>query len=516
MKTLFLSLFLLAGSLFGQTDGPTILPQVVPTIPALSVKGTRVTPATAAGLIQAIHSAKCGDNLLVPVGIYTFTSNLVIPCNITIQGAAMTSVLPPVGTRITPAYANVASLPGRPSFAGVVKRVIPQFILGPSAKIVAPNGVHFANVEITVIQSSTAFTSGLISSGMNTILERVYCHGAPNAEVQRCVNFSSGSGAVVDSYFSGFQCKANGSCSDAQAILMGLGNGGGPVLVRNNFLEASGENILSGGGGATGTQSDITISHNHFFKPLIWMQSDPSFAGTRMIVKNLLELKNANRVLIEYNIFENSWGGFSQNGYAILLTPKNQGGAAPGATVSNVTIRFNDVVSGSGMQIAVAAGDPPLKPSSKGMFNISIHDDFFKLDTKFFASAGVGIQLTFQDPASSFGAINIDHLTVVGSTNSAFMFGSNKAAGPLVISNSLFEPGRYDSTTTGSGPNDCSYQLNVKPAQALTQCWTSFFFINNSVPGGRPNVWPSGTVLTPGVGLGVDQAGLVGSLKGVQ
>jgi hypothetical protein len=517
MKNLFLPLFLLVGSLFSQTDGPATLPQATVTVPALSAKGTRVNTATAAGLVQAINSAKCGDTLLVPVGVYTFTSTLVIPCNITIQSAAMASVLPPVGTRITPAYANVASLPGRPAYAGVVKRVIPQFILGPSAKIVAMKGVHFANVEITVIQSSTAFTSGLISgSGMNVILERVYCHGAPNAEVQRCIDFSSGSGAVVDSYLDGFQCKAGGTCSDAQAILMGLGNGGGPVVVRNNFLEASGENILSGGGGATGTQSNITISYNHFFKPLIWMQGDPSFAGVRMMVKNHLEFKNADRVLVEYNTFENCWGGFSQNGYVVVVTPKNQGGNAPGAKVTNLTFRFNNAIGGAGMQIAVAAGDPPLRPSSMGMANISIHDDNFTIDSKFVQSAGVGIQLTFQDSASSFGAISFDRVTVSGTINSAFMFGSTKATGPLSITNSVFAPGQYGSTATGGGAGTCSYQTNGKPNQALTQCWTNFVFSNNAVPGGKPNVWPTGTILGPGVGIGVDQTALANSLKGVQ
>ena len=33
--------------------------------------------------------------------------------------------------------------------------------------------------------------------------------------------------------------------------------------------------------------------------------------------KNLFELKNAQRVLFEGNILENSWGGFSQRGFAI-------------------------------------------------------------------------------------------------------------------------------------------------------------------------------------------------------
>jgi len=60
----------------------------------------------------------------------------------------------------------------------------------------------------------------------------------------------------VDSFFTDFHCIAvTGSCTDAQAIAGGVGTDpGGPYKIVNNFLEASGENILFGGGPATTTQ----------------------------------------------------------------------------------------------------------------------------------------------------------------------------------------------------------------------------------------------------------------------
>jgi hypothetical protein len=77
------------------------------------------------------------------------------------------------------------------------------------------------------------------------------------------------------------------------------------------------------------------------------MKGQPGFVGgfdgNPFIVKNLFELKNAERVLFESNILENSWGGFSQAGFAILLTPKNQalhaGNVCPSCQVTDVTIR---------------------------------------------------------------------------------------------------------------------------------------------------------------------------------
>jgi hypothetical protein len=98
----------------------------------------------------------------------------------------------------------------------------------------------------------------------------------------------------------------------------------GPYKIVNNFLEASGENIIFGGGHATSAPADIEIRHNHMFKPLIWMRGQPGFVsgadGSPFIVKNLFELKNAQRVLFEGNLLENTWGGFSQAGFGILIT----------------------------------------------------------------------------------------------------------------------------------------------------------------------------------------------------
>jgi hypothetical protein len=66
----------------------------------------------------------------------------------------------------------------------------------------------------------------------------------------------------------------------------------------------------------------------------------PPTEGRRWNVKNLLELKNAQRVLVDGNIFEYSWAA-SQKGYAILLTPRNQDGTSPWSAVRDITISNN-------------------------------------------------------------------------------------------------------------------------------------------------------------------------------
>ena len=55
----------------------------------------------------------------------------------------------------------------------------------------------------------------------------------------------------------------------------------------------------------------------------------PAATGTKWTVKNIFELKNAEQVVVDGNILENIWQA-GQYGYAIVLTPRNQGGTRPG------------------------------------------------------------------------------------------------------------------------------------------------------------------------------------------
>jgi hypothetical protein len=70
----------------------------------------------------------------------------------------------------------------------------------------------------------------------------------------------------------------------------------------------------------------------------IW--SGPPTQGTRWNIKNLLELKNAQRVVIDGNVFEQLWPA-SQQGYAILFTPRNEEGGAPWSVVRDVVFSNN-------------------------------------------------------------------------------------------------------------------------------------------------------------------------------
>ena len=90
---------------------------------------------------------------------------------------------------------------------------------------------------------------------------------------------------------------------DSQAICGW--NTPGPVTIRNNYLEAAGENIMFGGAHINipnVVPSDILVEDNFLTK-------DPLWRGMSWTVKNLFELKNARRVLVRRNIMEYNWSG---------------------------------------------------------------------------------------------------------------------------------------------------------------------------------------------------------------
>src|SRR6267154_27343 len=73
------------------------------------------------------------------------------------------------------------------------------------------------------------------------------------------------------------------------------------------------------------------------WKPLAWKNDN---AINKWVTKNLFELKNARRVLVEGNTFENSWVS-GQTGFAILFKSSNQDGKSPWSITEHVTFRNN-------------------------------------------------------------------------------------------------------------------------------------------------------------------------------
>ncbi len=511
------------GSDKGNFDGPAELPRVhVNSAIADTPAPGRVRMVKAGGNLQeTLNEASCGDTIKLEEGA-SFQGRFQLPAKpcdeahwIVIRTSAPDDSLPPEGTRLRPCYAGIASLPGRPDFhCAVVKNVLARISFagkGGYGPIVFSSGAnHYRLLGLEITRDSPGATISNLAgpepdaAADHIILDRVWVHGTAQDETTRGI-FLSGTRfmAVLDSYFSDFHCvSVSGSCSDAQAIAGGAGNHPmGPFKIVNNFLEASGENIIFGGAAATATPADIEIRHNHLFKPMVWMPGQPGFvggvSGRPFIAKNLFEIKNAQRVLFEGNILENSWGGFSQSGIAIALTPKNQApNLCPLCRVTDITLRYNRVSHvGGGMIVANVPSDTG--GASTAGERISVHDMVFD-DIDGTTYKGFGVFAIIMSKVPKLQDVRFDHITAFP-TRVLFNIGGNAGEQKIVnfaFRNSIVRAGERQLTSTGGGASNCA-SGHSQPQDLLDNCFQDISFTHNAVVGAvggwpKENFFPGG------------------------
>jgi len=470
-------------------------------------------------LESAINGAKCGDTLKLQAGA-TFRGVFRLPqkpCDdahwIVIRTSAADSELPPEGTRINPCYSGVPALPGRPAYSCAAGQKVTARIefdgksgSGPLMFLAGANHYRLLGLEITRAEGSAASVGSLVSvqaaqqgnTASHIVLDRVWLHGNATDETGRGIHLNGMTFvSIVDSYFSDFHCIARtGSCTDAQAISGGSGDSpAGPYKIVNNFLEASGENILFGGGPGTTTPADLEIRRNHLFKPMTWKQGQPGFvggaSGSPFIIKNHFELKNAQRVLFEGNVLENNWGGFSQAGFSILLTPKNQGNKCPDCRVTDVTIRYDKISHvGAAMQIANALSDA--KGAATAGERYSIHDLIVDDidDVTYQGPGSFAMIISVQPPLKD---VRIDHVTAFP-TRVLISF-LNTQDNPKIenvsITNSVFGDTKRQIASAGGGPQNCAYKADqIGPEGVLKNCLNNSAFTHNVIVGGSGK-WPA-------------------------
>lgn len=509
-----------AGASAEKLDGPAELPRVFMKSGLGDTPASGQTRVVRAGddLQQAINNAQCGDTLKLQAGAafhgsFRFPAK---PCDdahwIVLRSSASDDALPREGTRITPCYAGVPSLPDRPDFhCASVANVLAKLEFddkggsGPLAFMHGANHYRFIGLEITRGQPGASITALAFMKEAGTadhlVFDRVWMHGTAQDETTRGVALKSMTYvAVVDSFFSDFHCvAATGSCTDSQTVGGGVGvDPEGPFKIVNNFLEAAGENILFGGGPATSAPTDIEIRHNHLFKPMIWKEGTPGFvggaSGRPFIVKNLFELKNAQRVLFEANVLENCWGGFSQTGFGILLTPKNQGNACPKCQVTDVTIRYNIVRSVAGvLQLANVKSDAGGSTAAGERY--SIHDLVAEdVQEQKYAGFGLFSLILANDPP--LRNVRIEHVTAFVPRG---IFSITNATGQkltnFVIANNLFySSGPRQIGSAGGGPQNCSYKPDAQgPAGIFKNCFADPGVTHNLIVAGAD--WPAGNIV---------------------
>ncbi|MEW5917566.1 MAG: ricin-type beta-trefoil lectin domain protein [Gemmatimonadota bacterium] len=325
------------------------VPSIPPTLPTSSVNtswraptGRTITVNAGDNLQNALNSAQRGDEVVIAAGA-TFTGSFVLPAKtgtsangwITVRTSALNS-LPPLGTRVNPAI-----------HASAMPKLIANSVAEALRTQHGASGWRIVGIEVTVVSNLTWVHNGLVLLGdgstnqrqlsqvaSDLILDRVYIHGQPNVSLKRCVALNSSRTAIIESAL--LECHGRGF--DSQAILGW--NGPGPYLIENNKLEGAGEVIMFGGVDPAIQNlvpSDITIRRNYLYRPMSWKG--------QWTVKNLFELKNAQRVLVEGNVMENNWVD-GQVGFAVVLGSADTGYSW--CVVQDVMMRYNHIHNSAG------------------------------------------------------------------------------------------------------------------------------------------------------------------------
>jgi hypothetical protein len=519
----------------GNLDGPAELPRVTVSSAMSDTPAPGTTIAVNAGgdLQAALNSAHCGDTIELQAGA-TFTGTFIFPAKscdnghwVIVRTSAADSALPAEGKRANPCYAGVASLPGRPQYTcanpqkAMARIEYNKTADGPITIRNGANNYRLLGLEITRTaggkSSPTLISVEPLGVADHIIVDRSWLHGTAQDETQVGVSLNGTNFvAIVDSYFSDFHCTAGtGTCTDSHAVAGGLGSHvDGPFKIENNYLEASGESVFFGGGAATVTPTDVEVRRNHFFKPWQWMPGNPNFVGAPdghpFIVKNHMELKNAIRVLAEANIMENNWGGFSQTGYALLLSPKSQhtrnnGNVCPLCQVTDITVRYTRIShAGGGMQLATSIsgnggdGGPALAGT-----RWSIHDVVMDDINKNYVGGGSLFEIVNGWAANPLNTVTINHITGFPDPISHLLIMGNQITNPsmygFVFTNNLVTTGRYPVWNSGGGTTSCAY--SDIPVTSISTCFTTYTFGNNALLANPkqfpPSSWPIGNFFAP-------------------
>jgi hypothetical protein len=377
-----------------------------------------------------LDQAQPGDIIILQAGV-TYTGNFILRNK---QGAGV----------ITITSSRLSELPtGRVSktMAGLMPKIVSP---NGSPAIATADGAHhyrLVGLEIT----STVYNNGIVRLGNGTEtsefqlpdqieVDRVYIHGDSVIGSKRGIALNSKSAKITNSYIS--DIKSTGQ--DSQAICGW--NGPGPYVIKNNYLEAAGENIMFGGSDPAllgVTPSDIEIRGNYLVKPLAWRAEN-------WVIKNLLELKTGRRVRIYENVFENLWLS-GQFGFALLIKPGSENVKTPAIT-SDVYF-YDNLIRNTPGGVNILGSNPTGGKVSKVTISNNVFDNL---------SRSWGPKAIFLQVLSAVEGLNVSHNTVnLTEVDLAMSFDGAPSTGCVFQSN-VFPRGVYGVKGTGTGEGNAT------------------------------------------------------------
>jgi hypothetical protein len=408
----------------------TMTPEAQGTPPVIDVP--------AGGSFQAaLNQAQPGTTIRLTAGAtYTTISGFSLPAK---NGASFIVIttrdadLPPPGTRIDPSY--------KPKLATIRSA-------STSSAITTAAGASYFKFVGVAFEANKNGAGDIIALGNSTQtslaqvpdhieFDRVLITGDPTVGQKRGISVNATNVVIQNSDIRSIMAAGQ----DSQAIAGW--NTNGPIVIRNNYLEAAGENIMFGGADIAlpgAIPSDILVEDNV-------MTKNPAWRGTDWTVKNLFEIKNGRRITVRRNSMQYNWGG-AQPGFAVVFTPRNSSKKTPWVVVEDVEFSGN-LVAHSGSAFNILGRDD--SAISGQLARLLIKDNLvYDITSGPWAGSGIFAQIG-GEPRE----IKIDHNTIWHDGNIVSFYGGSfvhpttgvtVAAGPIwgfVFTNNLLKHNEY-------------------------------------------------------------------------
>lgn len=347
------------------------------------------------------------------------------------------SLLPPPGSRLTPAYcasglcsiwvnpvANVQSSSSTAIFFpfgnndGNVGIMISKIRLGPGIQ---------TNNEIDASQRSYCNMVSTSGFGSGNTVDRVYMHGGdttppvlqrwggPSCPAAKWEGYNT---SVQDSTLDNIRewHVSNGTSGSSMVI----SEGPGPVHFVNNWIEGAGAPVLhsDGDGGSGKIYGNESILRNTFYAPTFMMHGAPDSDGHFSGFRQLFEAKAGWGIELAGNIWGPDWVEENPtSGFAVFTSvsgpPPEQGIGVTDVNIFSNTFRHGP--GGVGMPIVVYGHRVTIAPARFAFKNNLLYDIDSKWTATGIATSGAK-GWWYQGPGSGEGAIT-DHNTWVGNTN---------------------------------------------------------------------------------------------------
>lgn len=434
-------------------------------------------------LQAVIDNASLGDTIILQAGA-TFSGNYRLPAKglgtenswIYIISSDLDQL--PSGTRVHPANINHMPKIETPNANPAI------------ATMYGAHNYRFAGIEITTNTETTVLcllgSNGDYGTVATTVaqlpsyitFDRCYIHSSSDVNASRIGILGDGRYiAVIDSRLENF--KDTGS---VEGYAIQLFNGEGPYRFINNFMEGASQNFFCGGDPPTipdAVPSDIEFRGNYLFKRTAWDTA-------AWMIKNLFELKNARRVLVDGNVFENCHkDNAGQKATGLVLTPRASSYNWSWEGIQDITITNNIIRSvGYGMRIT---GEDDIGKTVQTQ-RILIENNSFVGINEIYCAAPGAIRLSTKDNGVPILDLTIRHnlfLLSDTSSNGAFLTFNVGNTTTKVVENLTYENNistRSIYGMIGSGVIQGTTTLNTY-AQRWT--WLKNIIISRSIDPGH-------------------------------